>query len=38
LMNLGRVEVGQMVLRNALKLHPWLPERRMLIDVPGEEL
>lgn len=38
LMNLGRVEAGQSVLRDALKLHPWLPERRMLIEPPGEEL
>jgi tetratricopeptide (TPR) repeat protein len=38
LMSLGRVEAGQSVLREALKLHPWLPERRMLIEPPGEEL
>ncbi len=38
LMSLGRVEVGQAVLREALKLHPWLPERHMLIEAPGEEL
>ena len=38
LMSLGRVEAGQSVLRKALKLHPWLPERRMLIEPPGEDL
>lgn len=37
LMGLGQVEEGQDALRAALALHPWLPERRMLID-PGEEL
>lgn len=37
LMGLGQVGEGQDALRAALALHPWLPERRMLID-PGEEL
>jgi tetratricopeptide (TPR) repeat protein len=37
LMGLGQVEEGQAALRAALALHPWLPERRMLID-PGEDL
>ena len=39
LMNLGRMESGQSVLRDAVKLNPWLPERSMLIDNPkGTEL
>lgn len=38
LMNLGRVEAGQTVLREALTLNPWLPERGMLIEKPGEDL
>ena len=38
LMSLGRTELGQSVLRRALDLHPWLPERHMLIKSPGEEL
>jgi tetratricopeptide (TPR) repeat protein len=38
LMNLGRTEAGQSVLRQALALNPWLPERGMLIEPPGEDL
>lgn len=38
LMGMGRMEEGQGVLRLALKLNPWLPERRLLQDPPGEEL
>jgi tetratricopeptide (TPR) repeat protein len=38
LMNLGRVEAGQSVLRDALEMNPWLPERGMLIEPPGETL
>ena len=38
LMSLGRVKLGQSVLRKALDLHPWLPERHMLIEEPGEDL
>lgn len=38
LMSLGRVELGQSVLRKALELHPWLPERHMLIEKAGEDL
>lgn len=37
LMGLGRMDEGQTELRAALELHPWLPERRMLIET-GEEL
>lgn len=38
LTQLGRVKAAQGVLRRALDLHPWLPERHMLIEEPGEEL
>jgi tetratricopeptide (TPR) repeat protein len=39
LMNLGRVEAGQSILRQALALNPWLPERGMLLpEKPGQEL
>jgi Tfp pilus assembly protein PilF len=41
LMNLGRTEAGQSVLREALALNPWLPERGMLLPEAkpeGEEL
>ncbi len=38
LMSLGRTKAGQSVLRDALKMHPWLPERHMLIQTPGEDL
>ncbi len=38
LMSLGRAVQGQAVLREALKLHPWLPERHMLTKQPGEDI
>jgi tetratricopeptide (TPR) repeat protein len=38
LMGLGQVEAGQAVLRDALKLNPWLPERHLLLQPKGEEL
>lgn len=38
LTQLGRIRAAQGVLRKALDLHPWLPERHMLIEQPGEEL
>ncbi len=38
LTRLGRNRAAQSVLREALKLHPWLPERHMLIEEPGQEL
>ena len=38
LQRLGRVEASQKVLRQALALNPWLPERNMLIEKPGEDL
>ncbi len=31
LMGLGQMREGQTALRQALKVHPWLPERRMVI-------
>lgn len=38
LMGLGRNDIAQDVLREALALNPWLPERRFLIERPGEKL
>ncbi len=38
LMGMGRNEIAQDVLRDALALNPWLPERRFLIERPGEKL
>lgn len=38
LMGLGRDEIAQDVLREALALNPWLPERRFLVERPGEKL
>ena len=45
LMELGQMREGQIVLREALKLNPWLPERHRLIPLdqledtdPGQEL
>jgi len=38
LTRLGRVEAAQAMLRRALALNPWLPERHMLVTPPGEEL
>ncbi|MDX1780632.1 MAG: tetratricopeptide repeat protein [Thalassovita sp.] len=38
LMGLGRMEEGQAVLRLALALNPWLPERHLLQPPPGEDL
>lgn len=38
LMGLGRDALAQEVLREALALNPWLPERRFLIEEPGEKL
>ena len=38
LFGLGRMDAGQAVLREALELNPWIPERSYLIEVPGEEL
>jgi tetratricopeptide (TPR) repeat protein len=35
LMQQGRMELGQKTLREAIALHPWLKERRMLLPVPG---
>lgn len=38
LMGLGRIDDGQVVLREALALNPWLSERRLLIETPGDDL
>ena len=38
LMRQGRMRLAQSLLREALEVHPWMPERRMLIGVPGEEI
>lgn len=40
LMGLGRPEMAQEVLREALEMNPWLPERVYLVDTspPGEDL
>ncbi|MGG7643636.1 tetratricopeptide repeat protein [Rhodovulum sp. YNF3179] len=38
LMQLGRIKASQGVLREAVKLNPWLPERGLLIEEPGTEL
>jgi tetratricopeptide (TPR) repeat protein len=38
LMELGRHEAAQKVLRQAVKLNPWLQERHRLTGAPGEEI
>ena len=38
LMGLGRADEAQAVLREALALNPWIPERGLLQEAPGEEL
>lgn len=38
LLGLGREPEGQAVLRDALRLNPWLAERALLAGPPGEEL
>lgn len=38
LMHQGRVELGQQALREAVKVHPWLKERGMLLKAPGQDL
>ena len=38
LMELGRDEAAQKVLRQAVKLNPWLQERHRLTDAPGEDI
>lgn len=38
LMGLGRTEEGQEVLKQALALNPWLPERGLILPPKGEEL
>jgi tetratricopeptide (TPR) repeat protein len=35
---LGRSKASQQILRRALELNPWLPERAMLIEPKGEDL
>lgn len=38
LMRLGRIRAAQGVLREALELNPWLPERRLLQSLPGDDI
>lgn len=38
LMGLGRHDEAQLVLREAVKLNPWIPERGMLQRPPGQDL
>lgn len=38
LMQQGRIELGQKALREAVAVHPWLRERRMLLQSPGQSL
>ena len=37
-MRQGRIELGQRALREAVGIHPWLSERRMLLAEPVQEL
>lgn len=38
LMRLGQIGPARQELRRALALNPWLPERQMLIDPPGQDI
>ncbi len=38
LMGLGRMDEAQEVLREALALNPWIPERGLLREEPGEDI
>jgi len=38
LTRLGRVPAAQSILREALKLNPWLSERSLLIEAPGKDI
>lgn len=38
LMRQGRMALGQDALRKAVKIHPFLRERSMLIEIPGQDL
>ncbi|MEX5727201.1 tetratricopeptide (TPR) repeat protein [Rhodovulum iodosum] len=38
LMHMGRVDEGQAALREAVRRHPWIPERAMLLPEPGQKL
>lgn len=38
LMRQGRMQLGQKALREALEVHPFLPERALLVEVPAEEI
>ena len=38
LMGLGRHDEAQLILREAIRLNPWLPERSLLTAPPGEDL
>lgn len=38
LMGMGRMQLAQDVLKEALELNPWLPERGLLVEPPGQPL
>ncbi|MEM9144942.1 MAG: hypothetical protein AAGC57_02010 [Pseudomonadota bacterium] len=38
LMRQGQTELGQIALRQAVAIHPWLSERHLLIPEPGQKL
>lgn len=38
LMSQGRTKLGQKAIRQAIKLNPFLKERALLIEIPGQEL
>ncbi len=38
LLRQGRVKLGQMALRRAVEIHPFLAERRFLVEPPGERI
>jgi len=38
LLGLGRVDAGQAALREALALNPWLSERALLVEAPGQDI
>jgi len=38
LLRQGRVKVAQQVLRRAVEIHPFLAERRFLIEQPGDPI
>ncbi|MFN0264388.1 tetratricopeptide repeat protein [Tepidamorphus sp. 3E244] len=38
LMRQGRMQLSQKALRRAVEIHPWIQERNLLLNVPGEDL